>query len=68
MAELVNSTTGEALATKVPIRIKSWSADGKLTVVIGSQFELLLSSSQAKWLMNYFKSIRVLPRQTKGST
>ena len=59
MAKLTNIDTKEELINEVPIRIKSWHTR-KLTIVIGNKFELLLTASQANWLMNYFKSIRNL--------
>jgi len=60
MAKLTNIDTKEELINGVPIGIKSWSTDKKLVIVIGNKFELLLTTSQANWLMNYFKSIRNL--------
>jgi hypothetical protein len=59
MAKLINTKTGEELTGNVPIKIKSWHTH-KLTIVIGHEFELLLTTSQADWLMNYFRSIRNL--------
>ena len=54
MAKLINKKTGKELTTgNVPIGVKRWSTNKKLTISIGKHIELELTEFDANWLTYY---------------
>ena len=63
MAKLINKKTDKELTTgNVPIGVKRWSTNKKLTISIGKHIELELTEFDANWLTYYLtKGTHELP-------
>ena len=68
MARLINTKTDKELTTgNVPIGVKRWSKNKKLTISIGNHIELGLTEFEAEWLTYYLtRGTHELPIQNKN--